>query len=590
MCKKENRVHNDCHVELKKIIKEERIYPVFQPIVSLRDGKILGYEALSRIEGTTCIKDIEALFETAIEAGEVWELERIARKAAFESIVTTQKEDYLAKLFLNVSPHVINDREFQSGFTKECIARYKFHPSQIIFEITERESIQEMEQFQRVVAHYKEENYQIAIDDVGSGYSGLNLICDVLPHYIKLDMKLVRGVQNNRMQYAAVKGLIELSNISNIQIIAEGIETKEELESLINIGVQYGQGYFLGMPDRTIRPIEPEILEQIREYNIRKHSMNKHGTDSFYIRNIVTNGLTVTPDKKVEEVAQYFEKNRELAGVCVVRDGKAEGILTRERLSKQLSGRYGYSLYQNKTVSRIMERKFLEVDSLTPINAVSATAMEREYENLYDFIVVTEEGNYYGIVTIKDLLRKATEIDVNMAKSANPLTGLPGNVVIEAEIKRCIESNSPYTVMYLDIDNFKAYNDVYGFEKGDQVIRVLAEVLRSQIQSLGFTGHIGGDDFVAILYETVSQGMQEKIIAEFENRARLLYTLTDRRNGYVITSNRHGVVEKFPLLSVTVVSVSSKERKYYTNYEVSQELTLRKKKAKQVRQRKVSGD
>ena len=514
--------------EIRAIIENSRIKPVFQPIVSLRDGSILGYEALSRIEGTTSIQSIEELFHLAAENGLLWELEQVCRKKALKEVFLNHNKYYDKQLFLNVSPMVIHDIKFKIGFTKEYLNRYHINPAQVVFELTERDSMVDIDGFQSAVEHYKRQSYEIAIDDLGSCYSGLNLICELQPHYIKLDMKLVRDVHKNRSKYGLIKGLMEFSAMTNAKLIAEGIETKEELEALINIGIHYGQGYYLARPDKEIKDVEEAVIRCIKDYNFKKHSMNKFSVDSFYIRHICSSGFTVPESMKVETVLNYFTEKTEIPGVCIVDEKRVMGILTREKLHKILSGRYGFSLHQNKEIAAVMDKDFLEVDYLTPISTVSAIAMERGADNLYDFVVVTQASQYYGIVTIKDLLTKATEINVNTAKALNPLSGLPGNLLIDQEMRNVITDHSEYTVMYLDMDNFKAFNDVYGFERGDEVIKIMAKLLQEMVGEKDFIGHVGGDDFVVILYHNQYQELIEKIKQEFKKRTHVLYAKEDR--------------------------------------------------------------
>ncbi|MDO5136000.1 MAG: EAL domain-containing protein [Eubacteriales bacterium] len=574
--------------DLEQILKKEDIFPVFQPIVSLKDGSISGYEALSRIRGLHSITDIKTLFDTAVSTGHIWNLEQLARRKAFESVSSQSEGLFSGRFFLNVSPRIIYDQKFRSGFTKDLVRRYRLKPEQIVFEITERDSVADLSGFLGVIEHYKKESYQIAIDDAGSGYSGLNLICDVHPHFIKLDMHLIHGIDKNGIQAAAIRGMVELANLTNIRLIAEGIECVEELEVLINLGVHYGQGYYLGMPDPVMREVPEDIREIIQDFNLKKHRSWMHGISSYHIRNIAVKGITVPPDLVTGHALQYLEDHKEQPGICVSQGNKVVGILTREKMLSRLGGRYGYSLYQNKHISRIMDQNFLQVDGYTPISAVASMAMEREQRDLYDFIVVTEQEQYSGIVTIRDLLRKATEIDVNMARSANPLTGLPGNLEIEREMDSCISSQEPYTVLYFDLDNFKAFNDVYGFEKGDEIIRLLAEVIKSYMKKKDFLGHIGGDDFVAILRRYVSEDFLCRITSDFEERAQEFYTPEDRSRGFIITSNRHGTTEIFPLMSVTIAGITSSEHSFTTSFELSKELSFRKKAEKKRKGRQCS--
>lgn len=255
--------------EFNRIVDNKMIYPVFQPIVSLQYGTILGYEALSRIDGESCFSNIEQLFMMAIDEEHVWRLEQICRKKALQAIFKESKNTYDKKLFLNVSPHIINDKKFRDGFTKDYLERYHANPEQIIFEITEREAIVDIKSFQNVIEHYKGQEYQIAIDDAGSGYSGLNLICGIQPHYIKLDMELIRDIHKSKIQKSIVKGMID---ICNIKLIAEGIENHDELQVLISLGVHYGQGYFLGKPLPKLETVHEEAQKAISACNTQKHA------------------------------------------------------------------------------------------------------------------------------------------------------------------------------------------------------------------------------------------------------------------------------------------------------------------------------
>lgn len=572
---------SDPEFELDKIITNRQIKTVFQPIVSLRDGSVYGHEALSRITGTSEITNPEELFQLAGAYNRLWDLELLCRTAALETAYLFMKPPYDKKLFLNVNPNVMHDVKFRQGFTKEYLQKYGITPEKIIFEITERNAIYDMNGFKGTISHYKNQNYQIAIDDAGAGYSGLNLISDINPHFIKLDINLIRGIDTDSMKFALVKSMIELSRMANIYLIAEGVETKEELATLINLGVQYGQGYFFQKPGEGISPIEPDVIDTLTEINRKKNHVIGNQTSNVYIENLCTRTETVLPSVKVETVFDQLIRSPSSIGYCVVENNIVLGIVSREKLISEMSGRYGFSLYQNREISYLMDRNFLSVDCQTPINTVSNIAMARTNEKLYDFIVVTKDGNYIGTVTIKDLLQKTTEIEVDNAKYQNPLSGLPGNLAINQKISHCISYGQPYSIIYIDIDNFKAYNDVYGFENGDNIIKLLATIITARTPANQFVGHVGGDDFVIILEGCQSVTICEDIIRDFERDALKYYNQHDIKNGYIITENRHGAVEKFPLLSLSIAGISNKKAKFRNMYELTQELAKIKKKSKQ---------
>ncbi|QOX63494.1 GGDEF domain-containing protein [Anoxybacterium hadale] len=566
--------------DLNNIISNREIKTVFQPIISLRDGEVLGHEALSRITCVTNIKNIEELFILAGKYNCLWELEQLCRTKAFEAAFRFMVPPYDKKLFINVNPNVLHDETFQKGLTKEYLNQYQISPSNIIFEITERNIIKDLKGFIATVSHYKSQDYRIAIDDAGAGYSGLNLISDVNPNYIKLDMKLIRNVDSDGLKAALVKGMVELSKISNIHLIAEGIETAEEMEALIVLGVQYGQGYYIQQPDCAVKEIRQEIITKIKNANSRKYDAITSSIFNTPIKNLCTVTETISPSELVPDVFDVFRHSPSCIGLCVLKDKIPAGIVTKERLALKLSGQYGFALYQNKPISHVMDRDFLSVDCDTPVNVVSSIAMSRELEKLYDFIVVTKNGEFFGTVTIRDLLRKTTEIEVAAAKHQNPLTGLPGNLIIEQKLHRCVFDGGPYSVAYFDIDNFKAYNDVYGFENGDMVLKLLANLLMENLDSGEFIGHIGGDDFVVIVGLHVEEDFFQRIVSVFEDEVLKYYSHDDVVKGYIMTANRRNQIEKFPLITLTVASVNNRFRGFKDVFELTEALAFMKKDKK----------
>jgi len=565
---------------LDYIIHNKQIKTVFQPIIALKDGSILGHEALSRLTCESEIENPEMLFTMAEEYNRLWDLELLCRTTALEAAYKFMIPPYNKKLFINVNPNIMHYETFKKGFTKSFLMQYKILPQNVIFEITERNVIEDMDSFKSTINHYKEQDYQIAIDDAGAGYSGLNLISEVNPNYIKLDMKLIRDVDSDRVKFALVKGMVEFSKVSNIFLIAEGIETYEELNTLVNLGVQYGQGYLIQKPDSELLEIRQDVLQMLKKINIKKNHTFKSLIPNIYISNLCTSIDAISPNEMVPNVFDTFKHNLNCFGLCVIENEVPIGIVTREKLALKLSGHYGFSLNQNKKISRVMDKDFLSVDYKTPVSIVSSMAMSRENDKLYDFIVVTENDKYLGIVTIKDLLKKTSELEISEAKHQNPLSGLAGNLVIEQNLSQCVANTTKFSVAYLDIDNFKAYNDIYGFENGDLVIKLLADILRKSISKEQFIGHIGGDDFVVIIKDHITEDYLKDIVEQFELEVLSFYNQTDIQNGYITTTNRHGEKEQFPLITLTCVVVNNQTQIYKNVFQLTEMLAVLKKREK----------
>jgi len=185
--------------------------------------------------------------------------------------------------------------------------------------------------------------------------------------------------------------------------------------------------------------------------------------------------------------------------------------------------------------------------------------VEGIYAGADDYIVKPFEPKEL-LARIRMVLRR-TERDLE----ANPLTRLPGNVSILKELNKLIEKNELFAVCYLDLDKFKAYNDKYGFERGDEVIRATARIIIKAVKNFGketdFIGHIGGDDFVIITDPKTVDQLCQNIIEEFEKVSPTFYNEEDRKRGYIITKDRKGNEEKVPLLSISIGVVTNEYRK-----------------------------
>lgn len=250
--------------EFFKIIERSDIYSVFQPIVNIQTAKVEGYEALSRISRKKTELMISDLFVIAEQVGCVWRLEKLCRKKALKQAV---KKPEKVKLFLNVDGNIFQDPTFIQGFTNRKASRIGVPISDIVFEITERSDIENYQILQRIMDHYIDQGFEIALDDVGAGYSGLNRVVNTSPNYLKADIELVRDIHKNKKKEIMMKFLQSYCEETGEILIAEGIETAEELECLHALGVHYGQGYFLGKPDCEFKNIRDEALEVLRKLN-----------------------------------------------------------------------------------------------------------------------------------------------------------------------------------------------------------------------------------------------------------------------------------------------------------------------------------
>ena len=569
------------YYELKKILVNQDIKAVFQPIISLNNGVVFGYEALSRGPQGSSLEKPDALFSAAAKFDKVWELEFICRSKAFAKARDLPADKML---FINVAPQIINDVRFQKGVTLEMLADFHIDASNIIFEITEKNSIDDYKSFRRVLDHYSGQGYKIAIDDVGSGYSGLKLLAESRPHYIKIDMDLVRNIDKDTLKQGLMKAFYEFSVVANMKIIAEGIETIDELNTIIDIGIPYGQGYLLQRPAAELVDSSWKVKEVIINKNNRKRQEAFYTPLTMPIGEISRQDQGFSAMVNAGQILDYFNENPNVMGITVLQDNAPVGLLMKNKLLTHLATKYGVAVYMNRPIGLLMDQNFLVVDYNTPLEQVSKLAVARGEESLYDYIVITRQDKYYGITTVKQLLEKTTYLEINRAKHSNPLSGLPGNVLIEEKLKVVIDSGQTYGVLYFDLDNFKAYNDVYGFDNGDKVLCMTAQIIQAQFKNSNimdvFVGHIGGDDFIAIVKDLDVMPLCQRIIDYFDVQIRKFYTEEDKKRNYIVAKNRHGVEENYPIVSLSIAVLTDVGRNFKNPGDLAEAASVVKKKCK----------
>lgn len=215
-----------------------------------------------------------------------------------------------------------------------------------------------------------------------------------------------------------------------------------------------------------------------------------------------------------------------------------------------------------------------EDNSITPIVVVSSNETKEHklsiLKNSVEYFIEKSAGEEYIYYTIKNILRL---LSVN--RTVSPLTRLPGNLQIQTELKKRLLRKEKFAVLYVDLDNFKAYNDIYGFLNGDEIIKLTAKIITKNVHCLAnsdvFVGHIGGDDFVAVLDENVSyETICQNIIAEFDKEIVKHFNEEDIEQGYLRVQNRKGVVEEFPITSISIGVVLAEEKNFANILEIGE--------------------
>jgi diguanylate cyclase (GGDEF)-like protein len=523
--------------ELNRILEEPEKYvrSAFQPILDVTSGEFFGFEALARLNPPSSFSNIAELFPFSEKIGKLYPIETICRKSAIsQSPNILRSKEYL---FLNVDPQVLSDSEFSSGQTRKLLADHGLTPSDVILELTERSAIRDFKTFREALEHYRKQGYLIALDDVGAGYSSLQSIAELHPDFLKIDRSLIEEIHLSPTKWALLDTFVTFSHRIGCRILAEGVETEEEMQTVIQLGVDFVQGYYIAKPSFN----RPEIDESIRKIVRSRQNIKIDSEKS--ILPLLEALPFFDPGTTVGVVDNYFREHPNIWLVGVSHQERLLGVIQRDKFYTALATRYGVSLYLDRPLTWLMDRKPLIIEDTTPVEVASSLAMARTQGQLYDGIVVIRKQKPIGMIRIASLIKAMSEAQIQIARGANPLTGLPGNIAIEQEIKRRLNGGIPFGIIYADLNHFKLFNDVYGFQQGDAIIKLLGEILLQETSTFdiqAFVGHVGGDDFIIILDESRIKTVGENLLSCFQKRIETVHgskNLSLSLAGIVIPAN-----------------------------------------------------
>jgi diguanylate cyclase (GGDEF)-like protein len=284
-----------------------------------------------------------------------------------------------------------------------------------------------------------------------------------------------------------------------------------------------------------------------------------------------------------KEVDQIFQGNKSHEGIVVVENLKPIGLVMKSKFYQKIGTQYGFNVHMGRSVMLTMSSVPLIVDEQRTIPEVCVEAMNRPQDQLYDFVIITREGNYIGVTSIRNLLLAFAEVQTQLARDLNPLTGLPGNRQIDQQLRATLIQPF-YSILYLDLDRFKEYNDTYGFKKGDYIIQKTADLVKESLLELGlsesFFGHIGGDDFILLLPHHNYQPVCRRIITEFDQSLKNFYSPEHLLNGYMIGQTRDGKVGEIHLTAISIAVITNESYSFKTIEDVIKAASLIKKKCK----------
>jgi diguanylate cyclase (GGDEF)-like protein len=249
-----------------------------------------------------------------------------------------------------------------------------------------------------------------------------------------------------------------------------------------------------------------------------------------------------------------FRAQANLNSLAVLNEAREPaGIVHRHSLAETLLKPFANELHSRKPISRLMSDDYLAVECSQSLQQVSRLLTSRARQRIEEDFIIIEDGCYIGLGRVIDVLKLITELKIQQARYANPLTLLPGNVPIQQCLTRLLQQNREAVVCYVDIDNFKPFNDIYGYAKGDEVLLSLAQCLNDRVDpTRDFVGHIGGDDFLLVLGSQDWRARLNRLLEDFQSQCRRFYREEDLHAGCFVAHDRNGKRQEYALLSLSL--------------------------------------
>lgn len=561
--------------ELVRILGNRLLTPLFQPIVNMRTNQVHGYEALIRGPSDSLLHSPINLFDTASRFHKLIELEHLARLVSIEQFV---KLNLPGKLFLNASPNTLLETSNPTDSTTDILRHTGLSPDKVVIEISEQYPLDDYNLITQATRYFKDMGFEIAIDDLGSGYAGLRSWAEICPDYVKIDLHFISNIDTDIIKQEFVRSIVDIAKGLNCLVIAEGVETRGELQTICQMGIAYVQGYYLSRP----LPVPPVHLDNIISGCDTCFNFSTHRRPSQSIGSLCKSAPTASPDTKTEHVIDLFRKTKSLQSIAIIQNDEPQGMVYRNTMLELFSGRFGRDLHSKKPIAEFMQPALI-VEHDMAVEDVSNTITDNKQLDLAQDFIIAKNNKYLGVGQIRDLLKTITQLQINNARYSNPLTGLPGNVPIYETVDQLLQSGEDFHVAYCDLDNFKPYNDVYGYSRGDNILQAVAHILiKNIVPQHDFVGHIGGDDFVVIFKSGNQEERCQKILRAFEEVITEFYSVGDITNNGIIATDRNGNQIHFPLLSLSIGLVNPDSERCHSHHAVASLASEAKRMAKTV--------
>ncbi|KYC38589.1 diguanylate cyclase [Scytonema hofmannii PCC 7110] len=536
---------------LVDMLATERFTSHFQPIVLINDtSQIYGYESLLRgLDEQGNLVPPGPILELATESGLLPQLDRVARLSA---IAQVRRHQVSGQIFINCSPTALYDPVSCLRTTVEAIERAGISPERVVFEVVESDNTQDLAHLKAVLRYYRDAGFLVALDDLGSGYSSLNLLHQLRPDFIKLDMELIRDVHQDLYKASITEKLLEITQKLNIRTVAEGIECIEELNWLRERGATFAQGYLIAKPsevpvsatphfDKIALTVASESYKQVEE-RVQHQSASERIVAAVTQRIRQSLELDDILQTTASEVRQLFEVDR-----VVIYQFEADwsGLVAVESLAEKCISILGFHVmdtcfksthaaYYQQGNTRAIED--IETAGLSPCHVDLLRSLHiranlivpiLQQERLWGLLIAHQCSNtrqwQQSEINLFNQLAGQAAIAIQQSElyhqlqqanqelqrlaSSDGLTQVANrrcfDDILNAEWQRLAREQASLSLILCDVDCFKLYNDTYGHLAGDDALRHIAKAIFQTVKHpADLVARYGGEEFAVILPNT----------------------------------------------------------------------------------------
>ncbi|MFD2435761.1 GGDEF domain-containing protein [Modicisalibacter luteus] len=443
---------------------ERDIIFAFQPIVSMHSGRCYAVEALMRNWDALGFRSIGALLDFAHQHRILAETDLTLRKIALRQFHRLPHHSGL-RLFFNLDNRLLASPSYNPQHTLTLLKEFQLPPSALVLEVSERNQVERGAGARSILQTYQDSTLQIAIDDFGTGYAGLSLLYDMSPDYLKIDRYFIADIDKDPKKKIFVSHVVSLAKTLGIKVIAEGVETAKEFYICREIGCDLAQGYLIQHPERDMAALKvtyelvADLVNQDRRAVRLDWQMLQRDLDPAPVLRMGMPMVDVLEAFRCHAKRSYFP--------LLNNNYEPLGIVHENELKGYIFSPYGRALLVRKTIDDCL-KEFRRRCAVTEITTPIETVLEQYTANQNrEGIIVTQEGRYVGVLSADAMLRVMQDRNLQQARDQSPLTRLPGNTAIEQFIAKGLQPNAEFmSLVYFDLDNFKAFNDNYGFRRG----------------------------------------------------------------------------------------------------------------------------